>query len=77
MWFLFLLSLQHWHIFVLFLLGLVTNIVTRMKDVIINWRYLIYVCSLGANYFQGLTWLLPDEFGYSEIGPEAGFVKFW
>lgn len=27
-----------------------------------------------ANNF---TWFLPDEFAESEIGPEAGFVKFW
>lgn len=26
---------------------------------------------------QGLTWLLPERFSESEIGPEAGFVKLW
>ena len=26
---------------------------------------------------QGLTWLLPERFSDSEIGPEAGFVKLW
>lgn len=34
-----------------------------------------FVRQLGS-LINGLTWLLPDEFGYSEIGPEAGFVKF-
>jgi hypothetical protein len=29
------------------------------------------------NILQGLTWLLPERFSDSEIGPEAGFVKFW
>jgi len=24
-----------------------------------------------------LTWLLPERFSESEIGPEAGFVNFW
>lgn len=26
---------------------------------------------------QGMTWLLPERFSESEIGPEAGFVKLW
>lgn len=29
------------------------------------------------NLLQGMTWLLPERFSDSEIGPEAGFVKFW
>lgn len=29
------------------------------------------------NTVQGLTWLLPERFSDSEIGPEAGFVKLW
>lgn len=29
------------------------------------------------NIVQGLTWLLPERFSESEIGPEAGFVKVW
>ncbi|KAK4370607.1 hypothetical protein RND71_010082 [Anisodus tanguticus] len=30
-----------------------------------------------ANNVQYLTWLFPDEFAESEIGPEAGFVLGW
>lgn len=26
---------------------------------------------------QGMTWLLPERFSNSEIGPEAGFLKLW
>lgn len=34
--------------------------------------------SFGFKYLlQGLTWLLPERFSSSEIGPEAGFVKLW
>lgn len=34
-----------------------------------------YVHSL-ESLANGLTWLLPERFSESEIGPEAGFVKF-
>jgi hypothetical protein len=30
-----------------------------------------------SKFAQGLTWLLPERFSASEIGPEAGFVKLW
>lgn len=29
------------------------------------------------NIVQGFTWLLPERFSDSEIGPEAGFVNVW
>lgn len=35
-----------------------------------------YVHSL-ESLANGLTWLLPERFSESEIGPEAGFVNFW
>ncbi|GAY57207.1 hypothetical protein CUMW_177660, partial [Citrus unshiu] len=35
-----------------------------------------YVHSL-ESLANGLTWLLPERFSESEIGPEAGFVKLW
>ncbi|CAK7347983.1 unnamed protein product [Dovyalis caffra] len=35
-----------------------------------------YVHSLDS-LANGLTWLLPERFSDSEIGPEAGFVKLW
>ncbi|KAL3618693.1 hypothetical protein CASFOL_037512 [Castilleja foliolosa] len=35
-----------------------------------------YVHSL-ESLANGLTWLLPERFSESEIGPEAGFVEFW
>nr|POF15072.1 peroxisome biogenesis protein 16 [Quercus suber] len=35
-----------------------------------------YVHSL-ESLANGMTWLLPERFSDSEIGPEAGFVKFW
>jgi peroxin-16 len=34
-----------------------------------------YVHSL-ESLANGLTWLLPERFSESEIGPEAGFVNF-
>lgn len=34
-----------------------------------------YVHSL-ESLANGMTWLLPERFSDSEIGPEAGFVKF-
>jgi peroxin-16 len=37
------------------------------------WRNREYVQSFGS-FANGLTWLLPEKFSASEIGPEAGFV---
>lgn len=34
-----------------------------------------YVHSL-ESLANGFTWLLPERFSESEIGPEAGFLKF-
>jgi hypothetical protein len=53
-----------------------------MKDIVETLLY-ISVCRPLVILFvdwkcgQGLTWLLPERFSESEIGPEAGFVNFW
>lgn len=39
----------------------------------------IYLVLLDYSEFfiQGMTWLLPERFSESEIGPEAGLLKLW
>lgn len=34
---------------------------------------MILECLVDLGCVQGLTWLLPEKFSASEIGPEAGF----
>lgn len=39
----------------------------------------LYLVLLDYSEFsiQGMTWLLPERFSESEIGPEAGLLKLW
>lgn len=53
-----------------------------MKDIVESLLYMSIFTPLVILFVdricgQGLTWLLPERFSESEIGPEAGFVNFW
>jgi len=59
----------HWHRNLIISGEFVVDVLHVFENCFLIWVF--------KNFAQGLTWLLPERFSASEIGPEAGFVKLW